>query len=153
MDPLPLSTDFLFRVEMTVEGSAVGPTPLGERRIGLITGGRFAGPAVSGTVLPGGADWMLTGADGATRLDVRCLLRAENGQVIGLTYTGLRAGPPGVLARLAAGEVVDPASYYMRTTLRFETAPGPLEWLNRVLAVAVGQRPPQGPIYDVYRIL
>jgi hypothetical protein len=49
--------------------------------------------------------------------------------------------------------VVDPATYYMRTAIRFETGPGPLEWLNRVLAVAVGQRPPQGPIYDVYAIL
>jgi hypothetical protein len=70
-----------------------------------------------------------------------------------MTYTGIRAGPSAVLAKLAAGEAVDPAAYYMRTAIRFETGPGPLEWLNRVLAVAVGQRPPQGPIYDVYAVL
>jgi hypothetical protein len=152
-DPLPLNTDFLFRMEMLVEGTALGATPLGDRRVGQITSGRFFGPAASGVVLPGGADWMLTGPDGATRLDVRAMLRADDGQLIGITYTGLRAGPPEVLAKLGAGEAVDPAAYYMRTALRFETGPGPLEWLNRVLAVAVGQRPPQGPIYDVYAIL
>ena len=150
---LPLQADFLFRMEMTVEATAIGPTPLGERRVGLVTGGRFHGPVASGVVLPGGADWMMTGTDGATRLDVRAMLRAEDGQLVGIVYSGVRAGPPEVLARLAAGEVVDPGSYYMRTAIRFETGAGPLEWLNRVLAVAIGQRPPQGPIYDVYAIL
>jgi hypothetical protein len=151
--PLPLNADFLFRIEILVEGGTGFPTPAGERRVGLLKSGRFHGPVANGVVLPGGADWMLTGSDGATRLDVRAMLRADDGQVIGITYTGLRAGPPEVLARIAAGEVVDPAAYYMRTAIRFETGPGPLEWLNRVLAVAVGQRPPQGPIYDVYAIL
>jgi hypothetical protein len=151
-DRRPLESDFLFRMEMTVEATTIGQTPLGERRVGLVTGGRFHGPAASGVVLPGGADWMMTGTDGCTRLDVRAMLRAEDGQAIGIIYTGLRAGPPEVIARLAAGETVDPSTYYMRTAMRFETGPGKLEWLNRVLAVAVGQRPPQGPIYDVYAI-
>jgi hypothetical protein len=137
---------------MTVEGTSLGATPFGERRVGLVTGGRFQGPAARGVVLPGGADWMTTGSDGSTRLDVRAMLRAEDGQLIGITYAGLRAASADVLARLAAGERVDPGEYYMRTAIRFETGPGPLEWLNRVLAVAIGQRPPHGPIYDVYAI-
>jgi hypothetical protein len=153
MEPLPPSLDFLFRMVMTVEGTALGQTPLGDRRVGLVTGGTFEGPAMRGVVLPGGADWMLTAPDGATRLDVRAMLRADDRQLVGITYTGLRAGPPEVLAKLAAGEAVDPAAYYMRTAIRFETGPGPLEWLNRVLAIAVGQRPPQGPVYDVYAVL
>ncbi len=151
--PLPLNSDFLFRMEMVVEPAGVIPTPAGERRVGLVKSGSFRGPVANGVVLPGGADWMLTGSDDATRLDVRAMLCAEDGQLIGITYTGVRAGPSEVLANIAAGEVVDPATYYMRTAIRFETGPGPLEWLNRVLAVAIGQRPPQGPIYDVYAIL
>jgi hypothetical protein len=35
----------------------VGSTPYGERRIIPIKGGEFAGPNLSGKVLPGGADW------------------------------------------------------------------------------------------------
>ena len=48
------------------------------------------------------------------------------------------------------GEAVDPADYYFRIAIRFETSDPELAWLNRVLAVGVGQRPPAGPTYDVY---
>jgi hypothetical protein len=54
----------------------------------------------------------------------------------------LRHGPPEVLARLAAGEPVDPGLYYFRTVLRFETGSPALDWLNRVIAVARGARRP-----------
>jgi hypothetical protein len=60
-----------------------------------------------------------------------------------VTSQGLRHGQPDVLARLAAGEAVDPASYYFRTALRFETSSAELDWLNRILAVALGARRPR----------
>ena len=41
---------------------------------------------------------------------------------IGLTYRGIRHGPPDVIDRLNRGEPVDPATYYFRTALAFETA-------------------------------
>ncbi|MDB5375324.1 MAG: hypothetical protein JWP04_3966, partial [Belnapia sp.] len=28
----------------------------------------------------------------------------------------------------------------------------PLGWLNRILAVGIGQRPPSGPTYEVYAV-
>jgi hypothetical protein len=151
---MALATDFLFRMEIAVAApQVIGDMPLGDRRIGLITGGRFHGPGLNGLVLPGGADWLLTGNDGATRLDVRATLQADDGQVIGITYQGVRHAPPEVASRMAAGEAVPVGSYYMRTAIRFETGPGPHEWLNRLLAVAVGHRFPDGPIYDVYAVL
>jgi len=151
---MELATDFLFRMEIAVAApQVIGDMPLGDRRIGLITGGRFHGPGLNGLVLPGGADWLLTGNDGATRLDVRATLQADDGQVIGITYQGVRHAPPEVAARMAGGEAVPVGSYYMRTAIRFETGPGPHEWLNRLLAVAVGHRFPDGPIYDVYAVL
>jgi hypothetical protein len=36
--------------------------------------------------------------------------------------------------------------------MRFETGAPDLAWMNRVLAVGVGQRPPSGPTYDVYAV-
>jgi hypothetical protein len=151
---MELATDFLFRMEIAVAApQVIGDMPLGDRRLGLITGGRFEGPGLNGVVLPGGADWLLTGNDGATRLDVRAALQSDEGQVIGITYQGVRHAPPDVAARMAAGELVPPGSYYMRTAIRFEAGPGPHEWLNRLLAVAVGHRFPEGPVYDVYAVL
>ena len=67
-------------------------------------------------------------------------------------YTGVRTGAPEVLARLGRGETVPPEDYYFRTAVRFETGAAELEWMNKVLAVGVGQRPPSGPVYDVYAV-
>jgi hypothetical protein len=154
MDRMPLNTDYLFRMELTVDPlQQVGAVPIGERRVAVVTGGRVHGPSLSGKVLPGGSDWLLLGGDGGTRLDVRLVIQADDGQLIGVTYHGVRHFSPEVAARMAAGEQVEPGSYYMRVAMRFETGPGPQEWLNRVVAVAVGHRFPHGPVYDVYAIL
>jgi hypothetical protein len=66
---------------------------------------------------------------------------------------GLRHGPPEVIAALARGARVDPATYYFRTTPRFETAHPKYSFLNRLLAVASGDRRPEGPIYTIDEIL
>jgi hypothetical protein len=51
--------------------------------------------------------------------------------------TGVRHGPPQVLARLARGEAVDAEEYYFRTGIRLFTAAPELAHLNARLAVAV----------------
>ena len=61
-------------------------------------------------------------------------------------------GPAEVLARMNSGQQTDPSEYYFRTAMRFETGDAELAWMNRIIAVGVGQRPPSGPTYDVYAI-
>ena len=95
----------------------------------------------------------LNRADGATQLDVRLTIEAANGDLIYVTYRGVRHGPADVMARLAAGESVDPASYYFRMAPFFETASEEHGWLNRIVAVGKGRREPTGPIYDVFQVL
>jgi hypothetical protein len=121
---------------------SLGRTPLGERRVVSIVGGSFRGERLGGRVLPGGADWQTIGEDGAARLDARYTLETDGGALVQVHSQGLRHGPPEVLARLAAGEPVDPGLYYFRTVLRFETGSPALDWLNRVIAVARGARRP-----------
>jgi hypothetical protein len=58
-----------------------------------------------------------------------------------------------VIAALARGERVDPATYYFRTTPRFETGHPKYAFLNRILAVSSGDRHPEGPIYTIAEIL
>lgn len=150
-----LQSEFLFEIELTVDAPRdVGETPRGARRIVAVTGGRFEGPQLRGTVEPApGGDWLLTRADGVTELDVRVTLRTDDGAAIYMTYRGVRDAAPEIAARLAAGEVVDPSSYYFRTAPVFETASEKYAWLNRILAIGVGDRRPTGPMYRVYRIL
>ena len=132
---------------------SLGRTPLGERRIINITGGTFTGERLSGRILPGGADWQIIRADGAADLDARYTLESTTGALIQVRSQGLRHGPPEVLARLAAGEPVDPARYYFRTALRFETSAAELDWLNRVIAVARGARLPRAVQLNAFEVL
>ena len=132
----------------------IGETPLGRRRIATVTGGEFRGERLRGTVVgaPAG-DWLLQRRDGATVLDVRLLLRTDDGEHIYMFYRGVRHGPPEVMARLAAGESVDPQAYYFRIAPVFETAAKKYDWINRIVAVGTGRREPAGPVYSVHEVL
>ena len=150
-----MRTKFLFRLALEVGAHhVVGPTPVGDRRVAPISGGTFDGPRLSGTVLPGGTDWITVDADGTClRIDVRVPLRTLDGALFVMAYRGVRSGPSEVLERVARGEAVDPASYYSRVAGSFETASPELTWLNTVVAVAVGSRSPTGPTYEVFELL
>jgi hypothetical protein len=131
----------------------IGDTPNGTRRVGLVGGGTFDGPKLQGTVLPGGADWIIARPDGAMTLDVRIVLQTDDGATIGMTYRGMRHGPAEVMDKVNKGEFVDPSLYYFRTAVFFETAAPKYDWLNRVIAIGTGSRPPEGPVYDVFEVL
>jgi hypothetical protein len=154
MTPLPLITEFLFRATLTVGApQPVGATRSGDLRVVPVTGGRIEGPALTGEILPGtAADWLRVDPDGTAHMDVRLTIKSVEGHHVFMHYSGIRTAAPEVLARLNAGEAVDPAEYYFRTAIRFETGAAPLAWLNRILAVGIGQRPPSGPTYDVYAL-
>ena len=149
-----IRTSHLMTMKLAVTGmQAIGPTPNGNRRIGLVAGGTFEGPKMKGIVLPGGADWIIGRPDGSTTLDVRIVLQTDDGATIGLTYRGMRHGPADVMAKVNGGEMVDPSLYYFRTAMFFETASEKYDWLNRVIAIGTGHRPPEGPVYDVFEVL
>ncbi len=139
--------DLLFRVECDVGTiESLGPMAMGERRVVAITGGRIvparAGSALSGTILPGGADWQWVRGDGITEIHAHYVVRADTGDRIEVDSQGYRHGPPAVMARLGRGEPVDPREYYFRTAVRFRTASThpELAALNGVLALAIGER-------------
>ncbi len=131
----------------------LGAVPHGTRVIALITSGTFEGPRLRGRVLPGGGDWTLLRSDAVLELDLRITLETDDGALISMTSFGLRHGRPEVLAALARGESVDPSSYYFRTTPRFETSAPQYEFLNRLIAIASGDRRANGPIYTIDEIL
>ena len=116
-------------------------------------GGTFQGERLRGTVLPGGADWIIVRGDGATTLDVRLVLETDDKALIGMTYRGMRHGPAAVMERLNRGEMVDPSEYYFRTAITFETAAAKYDWLNRIIAIGTGRRPPEGPVYEIFEVL
>src|SRR3954465_5512997 len=143
---------FAFQIEVKPP-SIVGATPGYDRRIGEIAGGRFEGERLRGTILSGGSDWQSLRADGATTINVRLVLKTDDGALIAMRYFGVRHGPKEVLERIARGDNVNPSEYYMRVTATFETAAEKYDWLNRIVSVALGHRIAGGAIYHVFEIL
>jgi hypothetical protein len=132
----------------------VGAVPSGGRLLVMpILGGTFEGERLKGTVEPGGSNWITIRADGALTLDARFVLKTHDGALIGTTYRGLRHGPADVMAKLGRGEPVDSSLYYFRAATFFETASETYSWLNRMVAVTIGERPPTGPVNAVYEVL
>ncbi len=149
-----VNTQPLFVMKLDVRPyQVVGATPGAFRRIGVVPGGVFAGERLSGTVLEGGNDWQSVRADGATVLSVRLVLKSMDGDLIAMTYMGLRHGPADIIKRIDGGEVLDPATHYFRTNPVFETSSQRYDWLNRILAIGVGQRRPDGVTYSVFEVL
>jgi hypothetical protein len=131
----------------------LGAVPHGTRVIAPITGGTFEGPRLRGKVLAGGGDWTISRSDGVLELDLRITLETDDGALINMSSFGLRHGPPEVLAALSRGESVDASKYYFRTAPRFETSAPSYAFLNRLIAVASGDRRATGPIYTINEIL
>jgi hypothetical protein len=130
-------------------GNTFGPT----RMVVDVTGGSVAGPLFNGKVLPGGGDWIQIRPDGTFELDVRITLEARDGALVYMTYRGFRHGPKDVIDRLAAGERVDPSQYYFRAAPFFETGDERYTWMTKSVFVATGERRPDGPVYEVFRVL
>ena len=131
----------------------LGTVPHGIRSIVPVTGGDFEGPRLRGKVLPGGGDWLLLRPDGVLELDLRITLETDDHALIYMTFQGLRHGPADAIAALGRGEVVDPARYYFRTLPRFETSTEAYAFLNRIVAVGVGEARSGGAMHRIDEIL
>jgi Protein of unknown function (DUF3237) len=115
----------------------VGATPHGTVSIFPVTGGSFEGERLRGKVLAGGGDWATGKTDDTLELDLRVTLETDDGALIYMTFTGLR----------------DDAHQYFRTLPRFETAASKYAFLNRLLAVGIGEIRTEGPVHIIEEIL
>lgn len=115
----------------------IGSTSRGTLTIFPVTGGSFEGERLRGRVLAGGGDWVTAHGDGIFTLDLRVTLETDDDSLIHMTFTGVR----------------DDARHYFRTVPRFETAAPKYAFLNRLLAVGIGEIRPEGPVHIIEEIL
>ena len=128
-----------------------GMTRAGHRRVIAVAGGRVSG-VLDAEILPGGADWQLVRPDGAIEIDTRYSARTAAGEYVHYRTSGVRSGPPEVLAALLRGENVDPASYYFRVAVYLETSAPRLAFLERSIFVASAVRGADSVSYTAYRV-
>jgi Protein of unknown function (DUF3237) len=130
----------------------VGQSSLGERRMIPILGGTVEGARLSGKVLSGGIDYQLIRDEGLTEIHARYVIETASGARIYVENTGLRRGPPEVIAKLRRGEEVDASLIYFRASPRFETAAPEYSWLMRSLFLCSGERKPSAVNLDFFEV-
>jgi Protein of unknown function (DUF3237) len=118
----------------------VGRGPFGHRVIGNVTGGKFTGDLLEGTIVGAGADWLLLGDDGVGRIDVRLTCRTDDGAHIYVQYYGLIEITAAVRAILTGqtGKTEFSEQYFF-TVPRLETGDSRYAWLNHTVFIGQGR--------------
>jgi Protein of unknown function (DUF3237) len=145
----------LITMSLTVDFAgmvSIGQTTAGLRRIAPVTGGTFTGERLSGTVLPGGNDWVINREDGVMVIDVRLTLKTDDGALIYLTYQGRLLAGTEAMSRFRKGVILEPHEYSLVINAKFECGDSRYLWLNNVISVGTGEQTTAGPIYSIYEI-
>jgi hypothetical protein len=125
---------------LTAPTQNLGACPQGTRVTFPIVGGSFEGERIRGKVLPGGDDWTVARSDGVIELDLRITLETDDGALVHMTFEGIR-------------DDTAPGAPYFRTLPRFETAAPRYAFLNRLLAVGLGEIRADGPVHLIEEVL
>lgn len=138
--PQPPVLDHLFTLTATLREKppALVNAPQGSRVIVTVTGGHFEGPKLRGTVDNSGGDWVSRRADGSIKLDVRIMLRTDDGADIFMRYEGI-------------GVPIDGALKLVTAPL-FETGDTRYAWLNNVQAIGHGAGGGGQVSYEVFAV-
>jgi hypothetical protein len=130
---------------------SIGATSAGHRGIATVTGGRFEGDRLCGTVV-GGHDWFVTRSDGALVIDVRLTLKTDDGAVVYLAYAGMMTASGDAMTRFRKGEQLARGDYSLRITAKCECGDPRYAWLGDLLVVGTGEQTRTGPIYTLFEV-
>ena len=126
---------------VTVPPHVIANGPNGTRVVATAKKGRIEGPVLNGDLVSGvaGGDWVTARPNGTLSLDVRIVLRTDDGADLLMTYLGY-------------GRRSD-SGLQLRTSPRFETGDERYAWLNDTFCVSYGTVDARGAHYDVYEVL
>jgi Protein of unknown function (DUF3237) len=131
----------------------IGAGPFGHRLIFEVTEGEVVGERLNGTILPGGGEWFLAGADGFGRVDVRLQMTTDDGANIYFQYHGILEINEASMAAIGTGAGTDFEDHYFRINPRLETGDPRYAWVNQTVFVGKGHVLPGLLVeYDVYRV-
>lgn len=135
----------------------VGVGPCGHRQYHEIARGVFEGPRLKGKLLGSGSDWMLVGADGFLRMDVRIQIETDNGAILCAHYFGPAEANQKLAQAFAASTPTEFSDQLIRSHWLLETGDPRYAWVNQAVFVAEGRLRPTGPgvvgfEHRVYRV-
>jgi hypothetical protein len=98
-------------------------------------GGWVKGPKISGTLVAPGGDWFRVMPSGVSRLDVRAVIKTDDGALIYLTYNGIFRDTKDSAVRAENGEVLHAQDLYFMIAPTMQTAAKKYDWLNGVQCI------------------
>lgn len=99
-------------------------------------------------------DWVRIQPNGNWKLDVRLLMKTDDGVPIYVHYNGVLRMKPGLMERIASGEQIPGSELYFRSAPYFEAPEGKYAWLNDILAIGRIESFGGGNVvYDVFEVL
>jgi Protein of unknown function (DUF3237) len=105
-------------------------------RIAVVTGGTVSGPNIKGTIQQPSADWVQVLPSGVTRMDVRLLIKTDDGEFIYVSYNGAIKYSEESLVKLRKGEEISPDDgLYAFASPTFRTSSKKYDYLNGIQAV------------------
>lgn len=133
----------------------IGDTPDGVHLTAYLNQGRVTGPRISGTILPGSADWARMRHDGVLEPEVKLIVRTDDGALIEMRYAGLVDMGPQGFQHMARGERPG-RIFHPRTVVRMLSTAPAYGWVNRSQFVGIGYLDYEagtGSIdYDIYEL-
>ena len=151
LDALPV--EYLCDLAVDLEAPVVIATPRGTLMPMVGKGGRLEGPRLRGRLLPASVDWVLLGADGLGRLDIRATIVTDDGALIYFESRGISKLPADGRQRLAAGQRLSFAETYIRTTPKLETSDERYAWRNEAVLVGYNELSAGHVDFRIYRVL
>jgi hypothetical protein len=125
--------EFLMSIDLKLDPSVVIDKNM---RITQIASGVVNGPNIKGTVQPPSADWVQVLPSGVVRLDVRLLVKTDEGEAIYISYNGVFKHSDESLEKQKKGEEITPYDgWYAYATPTFRTASKKYDYLNGIQAV------------------
>lgn len=120
--------EFALQLRVTLgEAFGINNTQHGRRTVIPITGGTFEGPGIKGTIINGGADYQLNGADGRTELEAIYCIKTDDDVYIHVRNRGIIAN-----SKDADGK----PTFYFKAAPQFEApADSKYGWLNNAIFV------------------
>ena len=123
----------------------VGVGPLGHRQYYEVNNGVLEGPRLNGKQLGAGGDWMLVGADGFMRMDVRIQIEIEDGAIICAHYFGPAEANRKLAQGLSSSTPTEFSDQSIRTHWVLETGDARHAWINQSVFVGEGRLRPASP--------
>jgi hypothetical protein len=126
------------RFLMRLHAPLYPPSPIGNNLLVFHPrdGGTIEGPTIRAALEQPGGDWVRTLPDGSMRIDVRLLLKLDDGNTALMSYGGVLAKPSAeTWKRFLAGDQITAPTWHYVIAPTFETGSEKYAWLNQVQGI------------------